>query len=153
MKKEGGRDKKRDKKTSGEPVKRKILIADDDENIRVTVKRLFPDYEVLGAADGKETLEAVAAEKPSVLLLDMRMPGMNGMEVLVALRESAQRPVVFMLTADDEIESADKAIDLGARSYITKPFKVEDIRQVVAMVFDELEGRLGDEDNPFKIKE
>lgn len=134
-------------------AKHKILIADDDENIRATVKRLFPDCEVLGAANGAIALEMVAAEKPCILLLDMRMPGMTGMEVLVALKNSEHKPVIFMLTADEEIETADKAIDLGARSYITKPFKVEDIRRVVSLVFEEIEGRLGDVDNPFKIKE
>lgn len=108
-----------------------ILIVDDQpDNVRVVGQLLAQaGFEVVPAMSGKEALELVAGEPPDLVLLDMRMPGMTGFDVLKALQEApATRdiPVIF-LTADVERDSLTRAFGAGAVDYLTKPFVPDEL--------------------------
>ena len=109
----------------------KLLVVDDDDNIRVSLQQIFSDHNVILAGNGETAVRLVIDERPSLVLLDIDMPGMNGLEVLAALKDLEHKPIIIMLTGNDKLETASKALELGAISYITKPFEVADIRRAV----------------------
>ena len=113
-----------------------ILIVDDEKNIRLTLSR---SLEVLGvetdsAEDGKEALVKLREKEFGLILLDIRMPGVDGMEVLRQVRESRPDIRIIILTAYGTIELAVEAMKLGAVDFIQKPFVPEQIRERVARV-------------------
>lgn len=109
----------------------KVLVVDDtEENIDILVDALSELYDVSVAMDGHGALEAVAEEKPDIILLDIMMPDLDGYEVcrrLMSDPDTADIPIVF-LTALTEIESKTKGFELGAVDYITKPFEISEIK-------------------------
>ena len=119
------------------PLKDKpILIVDDEKNIRLTLSR---SLEVLGvetdsAEDGKEALLKLREKEFGLILLDIRMPGVDGMEVLRQVRENRPEICIIILTAYGTIELAVEAMKLGAVDFIQKPFVPEQIRERVAQV-------------------
>ena len=119
----------------------KVLIADDEEDIRQLVEvNLVKDYDVIGAADGRECLEKARSEAPDLILLDIMMPTMNGRDVLVHLSEDAATrhiPVIF-LSALTRPEDRVTGLDSGAVDYIAKP---ADPRELVARVAAALRNR------------
>jgi CheY-like chemotaxis protein len=121
------------------PIRDKpILIVDDEKNIRLTLSQ---SLEVLGvetdtAEDGKEALVKLREKEFGVILLDIRMPGVDGMEVLRQVRESKPDIRIIIITAYGTIELAVEAMKLGAADFIPKPFVPEEIREVVARVLD-----------------
>jgi len=111
---------------------RKILVVDDDEDVRRMLRRILEtEGEVVEAADGESALCAVGREKPVVMLLDVTMPGVDGMAVLERARAIAPHLIVVMLTGQTDLAVARSALEHGARAYITKPFDPEDIRTEV----------------------
>ena len=104
--------------------KARILVVDDEErNLRLVEAMLIPEgYEVVLANSGEEGLEKVRETSPDIILLDIRMPGLNGFEVLGMIRQRFNVPVI-MLTAVREATSARDALDLGADDYVRKPFR------------------------------
>jgi len=113
-----------------------ILIVDDEKNIRLTLSR---SLEVLGvetdsAEDGKEALVKLREKEFGLILLDIRMPGVDGMEVLRRVRKSRPDIRIIILTAYGTIELAVEAMKLGAVDFIQKPFVPEQIRERVARV-------------------
>jgi CheY-like chemotaxis protein len=109
----------------------RVLIVDDEVDIVSTVQyRLeFCGFEVITAANGKEGIEKAVNEKPDIILLDIRMPVMNGHEVLERLKscpELKDIPVI-MLTAYSDAKDIAKAADLGVAGYVTKPFDFPDL--------------------------
>ncbi|WP_162140752.1 hybrid sensor histidine kinase/response regulator [Arenimonas oryziterrae] len=119
-----------DKPGVGAPLPVVLVIDDQDANVRLVGQLLSrANYEVVPAMSGREGLELAVASAPDLVLLDMRMPGMTGFEVLEQLRDNpATRdiPVVF-LTADNERDSLTRAFAAGAVDYITKPFVSEEL--------------------------
>ncbi len=113
----------------------RILVIDDDANLREVVAFILRDagHEVLEAADGEEGLRRAAAEQPDLLLTDIRMPGLDGMELLRHLGEPgrAARPPVIVLTAFGDVGQAVEAMKAGAFSYLLKPFKRDELRLTV----------------------
>ena len=108
-----------------------VLVIDDQEaNLRMVGALLErAGYRVLTAPGGEEGLRQVSAHRPDVLLLDMKMPGMDGFAVMDALRADAETrdmPVIF-LTADNERENLVRAFEAGAVDYVTKPFVSEEL--------------------------
>ena len=105
-------------------MKNKILIADDEADILIMLSRFFQSkgYQVLTSTNGSETLKQVEY-KPDIILLDINMPGMNGLEVCQRIRSHISCPILF-LTA--RIEDADKVkgFSVGADDYIVKPFSL-----------------------------
>ena len=110
----------------------RILVADDDREIVRTVRAYLEEsgYEVTSAHDGKTALDSFHNERPDLVVLDIMMPEMNGLDVARALRRESEVPII-MLTA--RVDEADRLVglELGADDYITKPFSP---REVVARV-------------------
>ena len=125
-----------------------ILIVDDEKNIRLTLSR---SLEVLGvetdsAEDGKEALVKLREKEFGLILLDIRMPGVDGMEVLRQVRESRPDIRIIILTAYGTIELAVEAMKLGAVDFIQKPFVPEQIRERVARVMSREKSRQSKDD-------
>lgn len=112
---------------------KKILIVDDQNGIRILLVELFSNegYEMFQAANGKAALEVVEQEVPDLVLLDMKIPGMDGLEILRHIKETHPQINVIMMTAYGELDIIQKAKDLGALSHFTKPFDIDEMRQAV----------------------
>ncbi|EDZ96110.1 MAG: response regulator [Limnospira sp. PMC 1238.20] len=113
------------------PEKGSILIVDDTpDNLRVLSATLGDrDYDVQCAINGKLALMAVANQPPDLVLLDIKMPEMDGYQVCEALKsqqKTAEIPVIFLSALDDVIDKV-KAFAVGGVDYITKPFQVEEV--------------------------
>jgi len=111
----------------------KILIVDDSALSRRTLRRILEPagYEVVEAQDGMTALEVYFLEKPSVVLLDLVMKGMYGLDVLVKLREMDPKALVVIASADIQSSTRKMGDEAGALSFINKPFVSE---QVIAAV-------------------
>jgi len=110
-----------------------ILIVDDEQSYRQLLTLVFESdgHSIRTAANGREAVQLVAAEAPDVIVSDVRMPDMDGIEMLRAVREThADLGVVFM-TAHASVESAREAFKLGADDFVTKPFDVEELKLIV----------------------
>ena len=109
---------------------RRILIVDDDPHIRELLAFAFAKagIETSEAADGEEALAMVAADAPDLVVLDVAMPRMDGLEVCRRLRVQGELPILFLSSRDEEIDRV-LGIELGADDYVTKPFSP---REVVA---------------------
>jgi two-component system response regulator MprA len=107
----------------------KILVVDDERAVRDSLKRALEleGYAVGLAADGGEALEKVEAEPPDAVILDVLMPGTDGLEVSRTLRQSGNRVPVLMLTARAEVGDRVAGLDAGADDYLTKPFALEEL--------------------------
>lgn len=111
---------------------KKVLIADDEKHIREILKIYCEKegFEVIEAADGAEAILKVQSEKPDILVLDIMMPVMDGLEVCKQVRKMSDLPII-MLTAKDEDDERILGLEIGADDYITKPFNS---REVVARI-------------------
>jgi len=110
----------------------KILIVDDEAGIRSILKRvLSKQHEVLEAGDGATAVDRVRSERPNILVCDLKMPEMDGMEVLRRVRDIDPDLVSIMITAHGTVENAVEAMKLGAFDYFRKPFDVEEVKVVV----------------------
>ena len=110
-----------------------ILIVDDDADLRRTLFHLLDKtYKVVEAASGPGALLFLRAQRPRLVLLDVSMIAMSGIEVLRAARELDKTLRIVMLTSHQEIELAKIALDLGTIAYVTKPFDADFIRGEVA---------------------
>ena len=108
-----------------------VLVVDDDTSILDTVSAILSGegYDVVSAASGQEALEAVARKRPAVILLDMRMPVMDGWAVAKALRKQGiSVPIVVMTAAESAKRWAD---EVGAEGYLAKPFGLDDLLTTV----------------------
>lgn len=116
----------------------KILSVDDSKTIRMIVKRTFAPYDatVIEAANGEEGLAAAAVERPDLIVLDITMPVMDGVTMLIKLKESADLKgiPVIMLTAESGRENVAYIAKLGVRDYLVKPFKDEQLIEKVVRV-------------------
>ncbi len=122
----------------------KILIVDDSSLSRRTMRRILEsaDYEIVEADDGMVALEVYFLEKPSLVLLDLVMKGMYGLDVLVKLREMDQQARVVVASADIQSSTRKMVDEAGALGFINKPFVPE---QVIAAVEAALmEGAIGE---------
>ena len=109
----------------------RILIVDDEHGIRESLRMILKsDYDVAVACSGQEALNLVGKNSLSLILLDVMMPGEDGLKVLEQIRQMTTIPVI-MVTALNSVKSAVTAMKIGAFDYITKPFNVDDIRTVV----------------------
>jgi len=107
----------------------KVLVADDEESLRGIVKEILTDsgYDVDDACDGKEAMELVRKNSYDVVISDIRMPEVSGIELLEMIKKFNPKIEVIMMTSHASVETAIKAIRLGAYDYLTKPFEDLDI--------------------------
>ena len=108
--------------------KQRILIVDDDPAIRKFIKANLEarDYEVLQASDGDEGLKVIEAELPDLILLDIMMPKVNGLEVCRRVREWYEIPIIILSAREGEMDKV-KCLDCGADDYLTKPFSLREL--------------------------
>ncbi len=119
------------------PERRTLLIVDDDEGTRQSLSLVFRDaYEILTAADGSEALAIAGGRRIDAAILDLRMPGLSGIETLDALKEIDPGMEVVILTAYETLETARRALRLGARDYLSKPFEVQAMRATVSRAME-----------------
>jgi len=112
--------------------KPRILIVDDELGVRESVRMVLKErYQVLAAASGTEAVDLLAGEPVDIVLLDILMPGPDGMETLERIRQQAPTLPVIMLTATKTVKTAVTAMKLGAFDYVTKPFDVEELTLIV----------------------
>ena len=107
----------------------KILVVDDEQAVRESLRRSlrFNGYEVLTANDGLEAVEAVRAKNPELLILDVMMPNMDGLEVCRTLRSEGWDRPILVLTARDGVSDRVAGLDAGADDYLPKPFALEEL--------------------------
>jgi len=109
-----------------EGLKARILLIDDEKGLVDTIKQFLEirEYSVTAAYDGRSGLETAKREKPDLIVLDIKMPGMDGRDVLSALKrdDSTKDIPVLMLTAKTEQSDRDCAMELGAYEYLAKPY-------------------------------
>ena len=107
----------------------KILVIEDDRTVGQYVARGLEEnlYTVELVADGKEGLEAAAGGQWDLIVLDLRLPGMSGLDVLRTLRDRGSSTPVLVLTAQDSVEFKVDALRIGADDYVTKPFAMEEL--------------------------
>jgi two-component system, response regulator FlrC len=111
-----------------------VLVVDDEESMRYFLEKTLrrEGYEVVAAKDGPEAIAAAEREPVDLVLADVRMPGMDGVALLRALRTIHPRVPVVLMTAYGTVEDALAAMKQGATDYVLKPFRVEQIRETVA---------------------
>ena len=107
----------------------KILVVDDEQAVRESLRRSlrFNGYEVLTANDGLEAVETVRAENTELLILDVMMPNMDGLEVCRTLRSEGWDRPILVLTARDGVSDRVAGLDAGADDYLPKPFALEEL--------------------------
>ena len=114
-----------------------VLVVDDEEGVRASVRAILEDeYTILEAEDGAQALEVLRTHEVDVVMLDQRMPGEPGIDVLNRIKAVDQSVVVVIATAVREVRTAVEALKRGAYDYITKPFDVEDIELLVRRALD-----------------
>jgi len=111
----------------------KVLIVDDQYGIRVLLFEVFgkEGYQTFQAANGKQALDIVVNESPDLVILDMKIPGMDGLEILKEIKKIAPDTKVIMMTAYGELDMIKEATELGALTHFTKPFDIDELRTAV----------------------
>lgn len=119
-------------------MKGKIFIIDDDELIVSMLSRAFKNegYEVYAETEPRDIVNKIKLAGPDVVMLDIKLPEHNGMDILEELKLQEVNASIIMLTADDSAESAIKAMKLGAADYLTKPFNLEEVKIVIANLIE-----------------
>jgi DNA-binding NtrC family response regulator len=117
--------------------KKKVLVIDDEEVIRDLLKKVLykEGYDIYTAANGISALEKIKTTDYDMLLLDLKMPKMGGMELLAKIKKLNKNPIIIIVTGYGTINTAKEAIKLGYFDYIIKPFNVDDIIIVIKKAF------------------
>jgi two-component system response regulator MprA len=108
----------------------RVLIVDDEPAVRAALDRALrlDGYEITLAADGREALDSVADTRHDAVVLDVAMPGIDGLEVCRRLRDAGDRTPVLMLTARDAVDDRVAGLDAGADDYLVKPFALKELK-------------------------
>jgi nitrogen regulation protein NR(I) len=116
----------------------KLLLIDDETDVQYSFRRIFnsPDVELTTASSGEEGLKLIPKIKPDLVIMDVRMGGISGLETLRRLRQSDAKLPVLMMTAYGTTQTAIEAMKLGANDYLLKPFDVPKLKQIVAAALD-----------------
>jgi DNA-binding NtrC family response regulator len=135
-------------------MKNRVLVVDDEQAVCRLVTAIFTaeGFEVLAAHDGMEGLKRATADQPDVLLLDVRLPGLDGLEVLERLKATLPALPVVMLTGSSDVKTAVRATQLGAFDYLTKPIDRKEIVHVVRRALELSSLRLEVEDLRQRIR-
>src|SRR5438876_6080413 len=111
----------------------RLLLIDDEADVQYSFRRIFdsPEIELTATSSGEEGLKLIAKVKPDLVIMDVRMGGMNGLETLRRIRETNAKLPVIMMTAYGTTQMAIEAMKLGAYDYLLKPFDVPKVKQIV----------------------
>lgn len=119
-------------KKLGGTMKKNILVCDDEEGIRESLNLILEkDYNVLFATNGREAIETINSKPVDLVILDIKMPKMDGLETLKELKKANPNTKVIIATGYKSVETAQQAIRLGASNYIVKPFESDQVLKVV----------------------
>jgi two-component system response regulator (stage 0 sporulation protein F) len=113
----------------------RLLVVDDEESVVEVLSEYFggQGYTVATASSGEEALRTLPEHRPAVVLLDVRMPGLDGVEVLRRIRAMDESVAVIMVTANEDVELARETLKLGAFDYVAKPFDFSYLDQAVTL--------------------
>ncbi|PLS18490.1 two-component system response regulator [Bacillus sp. M6-12] len=114
-------------------MEQKILIVDDQFGIRILLNEVLQKegFKTFQAANGVQALSVVTDHSPDLVLLDMKIPGMDGIEILKRMKKLDPDIRVIIMTAYGELDMIQEAKDLGAMTHFAKPFDIDDIRKAV----------------------
>jgi DNA-binding response OmpR family regulator len=114
-------------------TKYRLLVVDDDERILrfLRLKLMSEGYEVVTAMTGQGALTMAESHEPDVIILDMKLPGKNGLDVLKELKKVGAVPVIVISAGDECVE---EAMRLGARSFLRKPFNPDELKDIVESI-------------------
>lgn len=103
-----------------------ILVVDDESDVRNLLRKFLTrrGYEVLTAGDGEAAIEAIRENRPDIVLLDIRLPKMDGLSVLQRLRDESDDVAVITMSGNADEDTARRSLELGAADFITKPFNL-----------------------------
>jgi DNA-binding NtrC family response regulator len=122
-----------------ESVRRRLLIVDDEPLIlEVLTEHFKTEYDVETALNGADALGAILRSRPDVVLLDINMPRMNGVEVLKDIKQIDDSIAVIMVTANEQVALAADALRSGAFGYVPKPFDFRYLDHMLATIFDRM---------------
>ena len=130
------------------PASRTVLVVDDDADIRASLADFLSEEgaQVTVAATAEEALSVVAGLRPQLVISDVRMPGLSGLDLLRVIRERAPATDVVLMTAFDDMPTIVSAMREGASDFLTKPIDLADLRAVLSRVFSDQEFRESDVD-------
>src|SRR5215468_2932562 len=118
--------------------RRRLLVVDDEiEVVDVLREHFEATYDVDTALDGKKALKLIRARRPDVILLDIQLPGLNGLEVMKRIQTVDPKPIVIVVTATEDTDVAAQAMSQGAFSYVPKPFDFQYLDHLVAIALGE----------------
>jgi DNA-binding NtrC family response regulator len=118
--------------------RRRLLIVDDEPLILEVLSEHFKaDYDVETALNGADALGAIVRARPDVVMLDINMPRMNGVEVLKDIKQIDDSIAVIMVTANEQVAMAAEALRSGAFGYVPKPFDFRYLNHMLATIFDQ----------------
>lgn len=119
-------------------MEKTILIVDDQEGIRLLLEELFQreGYHTIAAKNGEAALHLMQEKRSDCILLDMKLPGRDGLEVLERLKKKWPSIPVIMMTAYEDLELIEQASQIGAEKYFMKPFDVFEVLDAVRSVFE-----------------
>lgn len=121
-------------------VRKRVLLIDDDPRVRASLKMVLePIYDILQACDGQEGLDVFRKDEPDLILLDVILPGTDGLAVLQTLRMESKITPVIMLTGTKSVKTAVDAMKFGAADYLSKPFDVDELRIIIDRVLNSSE--------------
>ncbi len=111
----------------------KLLLIDDEEDVRYSIQRIFdsPEIEMATASSGEEGLKVIPKFKPDLVLMDVRLGGLNGLETLRRIRQSDPKLLVILMTAYGTTQTAIEAMKLGAYDYLLKPFDALKLKEII----------------------
>jgi len=123
----------------------KILVVDDEEGARELFHTILSDegYDITLANNGEEALNLFNRDKFNLVITDIKMPVMDGLQLLQEIRKAGSKTDVIMVTAYGEVETYLKSMSLGAVEYINKPIRLKELKRIVHKVLTEQKARLG----------
>jgi DNA-binding NtrC family response regulator len=117
--------------------KHKILVVDDEPSARESFRMILQDtYLIISAGNGEDCLREIEKDEPDLVLLDIKMPGIDGVEVLQRIKQKHEKLDVIMVTATKDPKIVVNVMKMGAYDYVTKPFDVEDLLNIVGRAID-----------------
>ncbi|RQD60256.1 sigma-54-dependent transcriptional regulator [Desulfonatronovibrio magnus] len=126
-------------------IRPRILLVDDEDRFRKTLKKRISsrDYEVFDAANGIQALEMIRDDPMDVVVLDVRMPGLSGLETLTEIKNISPETEVIMLTGHASVDPAIEGMKLGAFDYLMKPCDLEDLMVKIQNAFEAKSSKKG----------
>jgi len=120
--------RKGQRREDGELTRQKVLVIDDEENVCELISLYFgkAGYDVITAADGVDGIEKVRQERPDIVILDLMLPGVDGVDVCKELRKQSNIPLIMLTARTDEVDRV-LGLEIGADDYVTKPFSPREL--------------------------